>query len=136
MVDCATSVESLCVAIASGDDCDSLIQLIVREQSAMPITIVAADFTGDGRNEILVHTLPFGCGSCRNQHLYVLEGASILFERAVDDAEVTVRPPLPADGFWLKQPVRLDGEGLCCPSSYLEVFYQWNGESFEQGVPQ
>lgn len=86
------------------------------------------DVTGDGKPELLYITTGEGCGSCRQNWIYVFSANQKLFEMNADDVQLNALPT--GNGFTVKQPIRKDNEPLCCPTEYKTDRYLWNGKTF------
>lgn len=89
-----------------------------------------ADLTGDSESEVIYITSGEGCASCHAQTIRIFDGESEIFNlgQVFDDALF-----VPGDkAFMIFQPIRKEGEPLCCPTSFYPITYIWDGQTFQE----
>jgi len=84
------------------------------------------DLTGDGVPEIIYLNIGEGCASCHTKYLHIFEGEKEIFSLELDDP--TFAPF--EKGFAIFQPIRKEDEPLCCPTSFYQTTFVWNGRNF------
>lgn len=93
--------------------------------------IYTGDITRDGKPELIFITVGEGCASCHAENLYIFQEEKELLKLELDDPFFR---PLPAiRGFLVTEPIRrLDDGGYCCPISFQNTVYIWDGETFRK----
>lgn len=86
------------------------------------------DLTGDSKQELVLNTSGWGCGSCHSRDLYILKDDQIIFNRQGDD--LAIGEILSSEiGFQLTEPIRKAGEGLCCPTDGTVYTYIYSPDN-------
>ena len=86
--------------------------------------ILKKDFDWDGKKEIAIVAADLGCASCHGNYIYIVKEDKTIFYKATEN--VFMRPTTRFAGFELKEPIRKDGEGYCCPSEGTVTAYQFD----------
>lgn len=73
------------------------------------------DINENGEEEFIVQAIGKECGSCHFRPLFIIEGGEVIFKYDGDDAIIT---NIANNELSLKEPIRLDDEPYCCPSSF------------------
>ncbi|MCH7485258.1 MAG: hypothetical protein IIA90_08965 [Chloroflexi bacterium] len=129
--DCLAQGHDQCVTLHAAAQCN-IVEAFLLERDLQPIREYSTDMTQDSIPEIVVHALPYGCGSCHGQQITIFQGSVLLFDEFLDEPQIRFAPPYPLTGFWLKEPLRRDSAPFCCSSQYLETFYEWDGQQFSR----
>lgn len=86
------------------------------------------DLNGDLKPEVIYITAGEGCASCHDQTIRIFDNQKEIFNETFDD--VLFVPGSKA--FMVFQPIRKEGEPLCCPTSFSLTTYLWDGQAFEE----
>jgi len=113
-------------------DLDVLYTLFLDDRDELLFKRHSADLTGDGGQQTILDAIGRDCGSCHQHYIYVFEEDKLIQELTGDDPVVLLDGE--NRGFWLSNPVRLQGEPYCCPSQYVSKFYLWDGLRFAESV--
>ena len=84
------------------------------------------DLTGDGKNEVVYTNVGEGCGSCHVKYFHIFQDEKEVFYSEFDDPDFHWTNK----GFDVYEPIRLQEEPYCCPSSYSRTVYKWDGNNF------
>jgi hypothetical protein len=87
------------------------------------------DITGDGKDELVFINIAEGCASCHDHYLHIFNGKSEIFSIELDDPTFV---PIKRKGFIIYEPIRKDSEPYCCPTSFKQRFFEWDGVSFSE----
>lgn len=79
----------------------------------------------DGHDNLVFLTAGAGCGSCREQTLHILSGSKIIFEKILDDPQVSTHTVNGQTALVIRQPIRKHNETYGDPSEWDEVTYVW-----------
>lgn len=90
---------------------------------------LSEDLTRDGQPELIFTTFGEGCGSCHAQNIYIFQGEKELLKLELDDP---IFYPLSEGRFMVLEPIRKVDEGMCCPTTYKNTLYVWDGETFRK----
>ena len=90
---------------------------------------LSKDLTGDSQPELIFTTVGEGCASCHAQNIYIFQGGKEMIKLELDDP---IFYPLPSRGFLIVEPIRKEREGMCCPTSFQNAVYLWDGETFRK----
>ena len=90
---------------------------------------LSEDLTGDGQSELIFTTVGEGCGSCHAKNLYIFQREKELIKLELDDP---IFHPLSEGRFVVLEPIRKTDEGMCCPTTYKNILYVWDGETFSK----
>lgn len=84
--------------------------------------ITKADINENGVSDYIIETIPVECGSCHAKPIYIIENGNVLFSYVGDDHSITNIKTVQYDHFLrISEPIRIEGEPLCCPSKYKET---------------
>ncbi len=67
-----------------------------------------------------------GCVSCHAQTMFILAGDKIIFQKDLDDPQVSTPKINGQYGLKIKVPIRQQDEPLCCPTHWQETIYLWD----------
>ncbi len=101
----------------------TIIQLI--KKNCYLASTAFEDFTHDGRKDILLTGIGYGCVSCHARDIYILNNNKIIFSYTGDDANIKQIP----DGFLLTEPIRKTEEPYCCPSQSISTEYDYSPQT-------
>lgn len=87
---------------------------------------ISKDLTGDGQPELIFTTVGEGCASCHAKNIYIFQDKKELLKLELSDP---IFYPLPGRGFLVVEPV--EGRDSCCPTSFQNAVYLWDGETFK-----
>lgn len=105
---------------------------LIREDCLWAHDSKSIDLTGDGKSELVLNTVGWGCASCHSKDVYILEGDQIIFSKHGDGLTVEELPNSQT-GFNLNEPIRVDDEALCCPSNWTVYTYLYSLDNTNHG---
>lgn len=88
---------------------------------------LSEDLTGDDQSELIFTTVGEGCASCHAKNIYIFQDKKELLKLELSDPFFH---SLPGRGFLVVEPV--EGRDSCCPTSFQNTVYLWNGNIFER----
>lgn len=84
-------------------------------------TAQLSDLDSDGKDEIILTGVGYGCTSCHVKVIFIIDGDKVAFQYEGDDSVITPTK----NGFQIKEPVRKENEPLCCPSESVVKEYKY-----------
>lgn len=86
-----------------------------------PMNIIKVDINENGIADYIVEAMPKECGSCHSRPFYIIENGKVLLEYNGDDYVIKNIDYISNNELTIKEPVRIEGEAMCCPSQYKET---------------
>lgn len=97
---------------------------MLKKDCQMVYQIGNFDVTGDGIKDILLITEAIDCVTCRATSLIIISNNEIILDKQVSNAMIRPVSSNP-NAFELKEPIYLDGEGICCPKKATVSVYEY-----------
>ncbi len=72
-------------------------------------------------SKILIDGIGYGCGSCHANMLYIIKNNKLIFKYDGDNSSFSETN----GGFQIREPIRKDGEPMCCATEYVIKKYQY-----------
>lgn len=83
--------------------------------------IIKTDINENGIDEYVVEAIPKECGSCHSRPFFIIENGKVIFEYNGDDFELTNLGYISNNELLVKEPVRIEGEAMCCPTTFKQT---------------
>lgn len=80
-----------------------------------------ASVTKLSNSKILIDGIGYGCVSCHANMLYIIKNNALIFKYDGDDSRFSETN----GGFQIREPIRKDGEPMCCATEYVIKKYQY-----------
>lgn len=95
------------------------------------VSVNHQDINGDGELELLINSYSRESASGHPHDMLVFEGRRLAFVYEGDDSSFIINPKIPKNQLWIKEPIRVFGEAMCCPSKYdVKIIECKNEEMF------
>ena len=118
---------------ATGSATPDAVRLYLGGRNRIQFSADAGPLRGDGKSLLLLTGSYDPCGSCHGRWITIWdpERQVAVWEGEGDSTVVALLPG--GNGFELTEPVRLDGEPMCCPTRYRTRTLTWDGTTFVPG---
>ncbi|MBI2310766.1 hypothetical protein HYU90_03040 [Candidatus Collierbacteria bacterium] len=89
-----------------------------------------ADLNGDGKAEIALIGMGYGCGSCHANNLFIIDGDEVIFEYEGDDLSFEPK----GKGFIIREPNKDPKDPNCCSTESIVSEYIYASGGTELGL--